>query len=104
MRHPKENRSNCLGHWETSRRSEIEVQPLSATELNHLGRILQGQFGRVQEPSVVLAVGRSLQLDVDRFGTLRCTEADGRGVGSVGLWEAGEGAVRRIVINMGVSI
>ena len=27
---------------------EIEVQPLSATELTHLGRILQGQFGQLE--------------------------------------------------------
>ena len=26
----------------------MEVQPLSATELNHLGRILQGQFGQLE--------------------------------------------------------
>ena len=28
--------------------AQMEVQPLSATELNHLGRILQGQFGQLE--------------------------------------------------------
>ena len=27
---------------------QVEVQPLSATELNHLGRVLQGQFGQLE--------------------------------------------------------
>ena len=39
---------------------EIEVQPLSATELTHLGRILQGQFGQLE-------AGERTRIHIGRF-------------------------------------
>ncbi|CAJ1345718.1 unnamed protein product [Effrenium voratum] len=50
----------------------IEVQPLSATELNHLGRILQGQFGRVQDDTEC----PSTPANGERSGKLNAATAD----------------------------